>query len=155
MGFATVVPTTGASGGGSLLPTAQNVLGWIDVLARLAVLVGPLLILGFGLLFLLTPPKEANHSAGYRFWWGMASLEAWKFTQRLAGMVWSGLGLVLLVVMSILCIGFGQLEQMAALGKAMVCILWQIGALVVACIAIDIVVVCLFDRKGFRRRRPE
>lgn len=159
MGFLTVIPTTvpatTAAEGSSLLPAAQNVLGWIDVLARLAVLVGPVLILGFGLLFLLTPPKEANHSAGYRFWWGMASLEAWKFTQRLAGIVWFVLGLVLLVVMSILCIGFGQLEQMVALGNSMICILWQIGALVVACIAIDIAVVCVFDRKGFRRRRKE
>ena len=157
MGFATVIPTTipatTAAGASSLLPPAQNVLGWIDVLARLAVLVGPLLILGFGLLFLLTPPKEANHSAGYRFWWGMSSLEAWKFTQKLAGIVWSGVGLVLLIVMSILTIGLGKMEQMAALGKAMVYILWQIGVFVFICIAIDIVVVCLFDRKGFRRRR--
>ena len=152
MGNGTTVPTTGVSDGGLPIPEAQSVLDWVDGLAQLAVMLGPLLILGFGLLFLLTPPKEANHRAGYRFWWGMASLEAWQFTQRLAGMVWSGLGLVLTVVMAILSGGFAGLEQMDMLIQVMICIGWQAGALVVACIAIDIAVVCLFDRRGFRRR---
>ena len=152
MGNGTTVPTTGVSGGGLPIPEAQSVLDWVDGLARLAVMLGPLLILGFGLLFLLAPPKEANHRAGYRFWWGMASLEAWQFTQRLAGIVWSGLGLVLTVVMAILSGGFAGLEQMDMLIQVMICIGWQAGILVVACIAIDIAVVCLFDRRGFRRR---
>ena len=151
MGNGTTVPTTGVSGG-LPIPEAQDVLGWVDGLARVAVILGPLLILGFGLLFLLAPPKEANHGAGYRFWWGMASLEAWQFTQRLAGMVWSGLGLVLTVVMGILTGGFSGLDRMDMLTQAMICIGWQAGILIVACIAIDITVVCLFDRRGFRRK---
>ena len=152
MGIGTTVPITGVSGGGLPIPDAQSVLGWVETLARIAVMIGPLLILGFGLMFLLAPPKEATHRAGYRFWWGMASLEAWQFTQRLAGMVWSGLGLVLTVVMAILCIGIGGPDLMDVLVAAMIWIGCQGVALVAACVAIDITVVCVFDRRGFRRK---
>ena len=72
-----------------LLPDLGTVLGWVELLLRICVMAGPILILGFGLLFLLAPPKEANYGLGFRCWWGMASMAAWQFTQRLAGMVWS------------------------------------------------------------------
>ena len=72
-----------------LLPDADQVLGAVQTVLRLAVMVGPLVLLGFGLLYLFAPPKEANHSLGYRFWWGMASLDAWIFTQKVAGIGWS------------------------------------------------------------------
>ena len=42
------------------VPALDTVLGWIEMLTRIAVMVGPVLMLGFGLLYLLAPPKEAN-----------------------------------------------------------------------------------------------
>ena len=78
----------------AFLPDLSDVMGWVEMLLRIAVMAGPLLLLLFGLLYLLIPPKEANHGLGYRFWWGMSSLDAWQFTQHLAGLVWSGLGVI-------------------------------------------------------------
>ena len=60
----------------AFLPKVDTLLGWVELLLRLCVMAGPLLLLGFGLLYLLAPPKEANYSLGYRFWWSMASLDA-------------------------------------------------------------------------------
>ena len=136
---------------GALLPDLTTLLGWIEFLLRICVMAAPLLLLGFGLVFLLAPPKEANYGLGYRFWWGMASLQAWQFTQRIAGMVWSALGALLTIIMALLCAGFRDLEPMDMAWQAGIYLLWEIGLTVVACIAIDIVVIARFDRHGYLR----
>ena len=135
----------------AFVPEVDTVLGWVELIARLAVMAGPLLLLGFGLVYLLSPPKEANHGVGYRFWWGMASLDAWQFTQRLAGMVWSALGLVLTIIMALICNGFRRLEPMDMVWSAVECLLWELGLAVVACLAVNITVIIVFDRNGYRR----
>ena len=137
-----------------LIPPLDTVLGWVELAARLAVLAGHLVLLALGLMYLLTPPKEANYSAGYRCWWGMASLEAWRFTQRVAGMAWTGLGLVLTVVMSVLCLKFGEMNPVDMLWTAGKYLLWQLGLAVLACIVINLTVIVAFDRFGHRRNEP-
>jgi uncharacterized membrane protein len=134
------------------VPALDTVLGWIEMLTRIAVMVGPVLMLGFGLLYLLAPPKEANYRLGYRFWWSMASLDAWQFTHHIAGMVFTTLGLVLTIVMSLICNGYRDMGTVEMLDSALHCIGWIIGLTVIACLAIDALVVIVFDSKGFRRR---
>lgn len=140
---------------GALLPDLSTVIGWIELIARIAVMAGPILMLGFGLIYLLIPPKEANYGLGYRFWWGMSSLEAWKFTQRIAGMVWSALGAVLTIVMAIVCSGFRKMETMDMVWRAGICLIWELVIIVVACLAINVVVMIKFDKDGFRRGEIE
>ena len=140
---------------GALLPDLSTVIGWIELVARIAVMAGPILLLGFGLVYLLAPPKEANYGLGYRFWWGMASLKAWKFTQRLAGMVWSGLGAVLTIVMALICAGFRDLEPMDMVRRAGTCLIWELVLIAVACIAINVTVMVKFDKDGFPRDEME
>ena len=135
----------------AFLPELDTFMGWIELFLRLAVMAGPFLLLGFGLLYLLAPPKEANHRAGYRFYWGMSSLEAWQFTQRLAGMAWSGLGIILTVVMAIICNGFRGMDPMDMAWLAGKCIAWELGLTVFSTVAIDAVVIVFFDRYGYRR----
>ena len=140
---------------GALLPDLSAVIGWIELAARIAVMAGPILLLGFGLVYLLAPPKEANYGLGYRFWWGMASLEAWKFTQRIAGMFWSGLGAVLTIVMALICSGFRDLEPMDMVRRAGTCLIWELVLVTIACIAINVVVMKKFDKDGYRRDETE
>ena len=134
------------------VPALDTVLGWIEMLTRIAVMIGPVLMLGFGLLCLLAPPKEANYRLGYRFWWSMASLDAWQFTHHIAGMVFTTLGLILTIVMSLICNGYRDMGTEEMLDSALRCIGWVIGLTVIACLAIDALVVIVFDSKGFRRR---
>ena len=89
-----------------LLPDLGAMMDKLDVALRVVVMAGPLCLLGLGLLYLLFPPAEANHIFGYRHFWGMSSVEAWQFTQKTAGLVWTGLGLVMTVVMAFLCNGY-------------------------------------------------
>ena len=137
-----------------LMPPLDTVLGWVELVTRLAVMATPLVLLGLGLMYLLTPPKEANFSAGYRFWWGMASLDAWRFTQRVAGIAWTTLGLVLTVVMSIKCLDFGDMPLMDMLWTAGEYLLWQLGFVLAIGFIINMIVFVVFDRFGHRRGEP-
>ena len=83
----------------------------------------------------------------------MGSVDAWRFTQFLAGVVWSGLGLILTVVMLLVSNGYRDMEMMDMVNNAIVCVLWEIGALTVCCLGINITALVVFDRKGVRRAK--
>ena len=135
----------------AFLPELTTILGWVETLLRLAVMAAPLLLLGFGLLYLLAPPKEANYSLGFRCWWGMSSLDAWQFTQKIAGMIWSVLGLILTVVMALICNAFRRMEPMDMVWTAVKCLGWELALTAIACVAINVMVIVKFDKDGFRR----
>lgn len=135
-----------------VLPSLDTIAGWVELALRIVVMAGPLMLLGFGLLYLLCPPKEANYGLGFRCWWGMASLESWQFTQRVAGIVWSVTGLVLSLVLAVLCTGFRDLEVTRMLDTAVCYLLWELGVTLVSCLVVNIIVIVFFDHKGFRRR---
>ena len=135
----------------SLVPDLTAIMGNLDVALRVVVLMGPLCLLGLGLLYLLAPPAEANHLFGYRHFWGMSSVEAWQFTQKTAGLVWTGLGLVLTVVMAFLCNNYRDMTWDAMMTSALVCVIVELALVVASIFAINSLVVLQFDRKGDRR----
>lgn len=134
-----------------LVPEMDILLGKVQTITSLALVIGPVLMLILGLWYFFLPPKEANHRAGFRTWFGMGSVQAWRFTQRLAGIVWGGLGLVLTLVMGILCLGFGGKELADIVNTAFVALIWQAALALVAYIAICLVVTIRYDSKGNRR----
>lgn len=134
-----------------IMPELGSVLGWIDLFIRICVLAAPVAVIFFGLWWLILPPKEANHHVGFRCYFGMGSVEAWRFTQKLAGSVWTVLGLALLAVSILISNKFPDLEPMAMLDKAAVCILWQIVLIFVLSILITLVVTIRYDRNGYLR----
>ena len=138
-----------------ILPQSEAMAASVQKLLQLAMMIGPLVLLGFGLLYLFAPPKEANYALGYRFWWGMSSLESWTFTQKVAGIGWSGLGLILTVVMSIIGSTLRKKALINAVYLAGKCLLWELGLTLLACLVIDVIVVVYFDRDGFRRPKFE
>ena len=137
----------------SLLPELTTIEGKLEFIARVAVLVGPIILLILGLMYLFASPKEANHYFGYRCYFGMGSVNAWRFTQRLAGIVWGGMGLILSAVMLLITTGFAGLAVMDLIWKAAVCLFWEVGLVAAACLAINITAMIRFDRKGEYRRR--
>ena len=120
-----------------ILPQSDAFVAFVQKALRLSVMVGPLVLLGFGLLYLFAAPKEANHSLGYRFWWGMASLDSWTFTQRVAGIGFSCLGLILTVIMSIIGSKFPKKELMDAIFLTGKCLLWQLALVLGVCVIIE------------------
>lgn len=135
----------------ALLPDLWTIFDKLDVALRVAVLVGPLCLLGLGLLYLLAPPKEANHVFGYRHFWGMSSVEAWQFTQKTAGLVWTGLGLGMTVVMAFICNSYRDMAWEAMLFSALTSVAVELLLVFVSTLIINALVILHFDRKGTRR----
>ena len=136
----------------SLIPSLSDLLDKLVPFVRLLVLVGPVALLGFGLYYFFWAPKEANHRAGYRFHYGMSRVGVWRFTQRIAGLVYGPLGLVLTVVMGIISLFFGKMETPELVWVAAKCLLWQAALIAIATLAINITVIICYDSEGNRRK---
>ena len=139
----------------ALLPDLTTVVGKVEFITRIAVMAGPIVLLTLGILYFFAAPKEANYRFGYRCYFGMGSEEAWRFTQRFAGLVWGVLGLVLTVVMLIITGSFSGNPIMDIIGKGAKCLLWEGGLILVSILGINLTAILCYDRKGLRRRTYE
>jgi len=136
----------------SLLPELGDIFSIITTVCRIAVMVGPIILLVLGLSYLFFSPKEANYYFGYRCYFGMGSVEAWRFTQRLAGALLGGLGLVLTGVMLFLSSGFGSMDPMEMVWKAFWCLVWQGILALLANLAVWAAAAIRFDARGNLRK---
>ena len=139
----------------SLLPELSTVFGKVELACRILVMVGPVLLLALGLVYLLLTPKEANHHIGYRCYFGMGSVNAWRFTQRLAGIVIGALGLILTIVMFLNISSFREMAMEDMVWKAARCLLWEAGLALAAHVGLWITTAILFDRKGYPRLKKK
>ena len=137
----------------SLLPDLGSVFGWIELVCKIAVLVGPIILAVLGIAYLFFAPKEANYYFGYRTYFGMGSVEAWRFTQRLAGIVLSLLGLAMTGVMIVVSGGFAGMAVMDMVWKALGCLGVEVLLALIAHAAISIAAMAKFDRKGEYRKK--
>ena len=136
----------------SLLPELSEIFGTLPQVCRIAVMIGPIVLLALGLAYLLIAPKEANHYFGYRCYFGMGSVNAWHFTQRLAGALLGSLGLVLTIVMYFITARFDALDVTEMVWKALDCLVWQAILTFLASLSINITAAVRFDRKGDYRK---
>ena len=137
----------------ALLPELDSVTGLVVSIARFAVVAGPIVLLALGLAYLLIAPKEANYSFGYRCYHGMGSVESWRYTQRIAGLIWGLLGLVLTVVMLFSTMGYGGKTVMEVIDAAVTSLIWELVLTALSCLVINGLVIFHFDSKGRLRRR--
>ena len=137
----------------ALLPELDSIFGWVTLACRIAVIIGPVILLILGLAYLFLSPKEANYHFGYRCYYGMGSVPAWQFTQRLAGTVLAVLGLILTIVMVFVSNGFAAMEMTDMVWRTVYCLLWEAGLALAANIGINITATVLFDRRGDRRKK--
>lgn len=132
----------------NFIPELDSVLGQVEFGVRIAVMAGPLVLLGLGLWYFLLPPKEANHYVGFRTFWGMSSIAAWRFTQKVAGILWSAMGLILTIIMFFISNGFRGMEMMDMLWSGMNCLLWQAGLVLASILLVNVAVIVFYDFKG-------
>ena len=137
----------------SLLPDLDAIMEKMAPIMKTALMAGPVIFLILGLLYLFATPKEANYKFGYRCYFGMGSVNAWRYTQRLAGMVFTGVGLILTLVMLGITGGFGKMDVMDMLWKALKCGIWEAVIIGISCLAVNCLVAFFFDAKGRIRRR--
>lgn len=135
-----------------LLPDLQKVFSDIRTWAGFLVLVGPLVLLGVGLYYMFLTPREANHRTGFRTPFGMGSVSAWRFTQRIAGLVYAGLGLILLIVMLIWKATWSGLDILPYVTKAVTALIVQGVLVALAWLGLNIVPAVFFKWNGDPRR---
>ena len=139
----------------ALLPDLGELFGSLATLCRFAVMIGPVVLLILGLAYLFLAPREANYYFGYRCYFGMGSVQAWRFTQRIAGMLFGGVGLILTIVMYVISGSFAEIEVTDMVWKAPGCLPWQaIIALALTC-PVNSLALFFFDAKGGPRRRKK
>ena len=136
-----------------MLPQIDAIFSKIQLICRICVMAGPVILLILGLCYLFLAPKEANYYFGYRCFFGMGSVHAWRFTQRIAGMVLGGLGLILTLVMFFISLRFGSMEISAMAWLTVKCLIWQAVLVILATLGINGLTMFWFDRKGELRRR--
>ena len=135
----------------ALVPEMGVLMGIVRVVLSLLLLAGPLAMVILGFLYLFMPPPEANYKFGFRTYFGMGSVEAWRYTQKLAGAVWCLLGLALAVWMAVAGAAMAGMATMDAMLKMAGYIFWQALALLVSRVLINFLVFLRYDRKGVRR----
>ena len=136
-----------------VVPDAGSLVDKVMPIARVLVVAGPVIMLILGLLYLFAAPREANHHFGYRCYFGMGSEQAWRFTQRIAGIVWTALGAVMTLAMLIVTARFPGLDVLEMLTSAATSVVVEALVLLVATIIIRIIVAARYDRHGERRVR--
>jgi len=138
----------------ALLPELGDIFSIITTICRIAVMVGPIILLVLGLAYLFFSPKEANYYFGYRCYFGMGSVEAWKFTQRLAGIVLGLSGLILSGIMLFLSSRFAGMDTMEMVWRAFWCLIWQGVIALLANGGIWLAAFLRFDARGnFRKKK--
>lgn len=137
----------------AVIPKLDTLLGDMRFWMIFALLIGPILLIGFGAFYMFASPKEANHRLGYRTYFGMGSIPAWKFTQKFAGMVWGGLGAVLTLVALIVSIVLGSKDPAEAMSGALTMLIIEGICAVLALLTIEITVLLRYDMNGNLRNR--
>ncbi len=139
----------------ALLPDLSEVFTSLEPVCRWAVMIGPIVLLLLGLSYLFFAPKEANYYFGYRCYFGMGSVYAWRFTQRFAGVVLAGLGLILTIVMFTITAKFSSMDVTDMVWRAVSCLVWEAALAFLANVTIHLTAAYHFDRKGHYRRKKK
>ena len=139
----------------ALLPDLRDLFGSLATLCRFAVMIGPVVLLILGLAYLFLSPREANYYFGYRCYFGMGSVQAWRFTQRMAGILFGSVGLILTIVMYVISGGFAEMEVTDMVWKAAGCLAWQAVIALVLTFLVNFLAFFFFDAKGGPRRRKK
>ena len=137
----------------ALLPDLSKVFDSLVPVCRFAVMIGPVVLLLLGLSYLFLTPKEANYYLGYRCYFGMGSEYAWRFTQRLAGWLFTAAGLALTVVMFAISVSFPYMQLMDMVWRAASCLLVELAVSVLLILTVNLSAAFHFDRKGKHRRK--
>ena len=137
----------------TLLPDVSTVVGKVQLVCTLAILAAPLVMLVLGIAYLFFAPKEANYYFGYRTAFGMGSVSAWRRTQKLAGLVFSILGLLLTIVMLLVSLTLPSRAPMDMVWLAVKCLLWQGALALLSKATINGLTMLRYNYRGTKRTK--
>ena len=137
----------------ALLPEIDSIVGKVQVLCSLAILAAPVIMLCMGIAYLFFAPREANYYFGYRTAFGMGSVSAWRHTQKVAGLIFGGLGLILTILMLMICLTLSSRQAMDMVWLAVKCLIWEGVLGLIAKFSINSITMYTYDYNGNKRRK--
>lgn len=133
------------------VPELDKLMELVLKCARISVRVGPMCILLLGIIYLFLHPNEANHKAGYRTFFGMGSVYAWRFTQRVSGFIMLITGLVLNGAAKKAAEAFVISNPDMLFDEVFALIITQIKCVLVIFVFMILLTTVMFNRKGMCR----
>ena len=115
----------------SFLPELESFLGGLRFWCGLAALVGPVLLLIFGLMLLTKPDASINPFLGFQICKEDASDATRKRAQHLAGLYWAGSGAVLAVITLLVLLFTIGADALGMLTATTICLIVQLITLIV------------------------
>ena len=134
-----------------LVPNISSVLTVIHIVLTAAVLLGPIALMIMGVLYFFFSPREANYKFGYRTFFGMGSVDAWQLTQKVAGVVFAALGLVLAGLSVYVVVHFRGKDAFQMAETGFFTLLIQFASVVLARVGISLWAALCFRIDGTRR----
>lgn len=135
-----------------MLPDMGGFLGDIRFYLCLFLLIVPILMAAMGALRFFRPAREANRFIGYRTYFGMGSVYAWRVTQWVSGAVFMGIGAVLLLIAIIVCIVMGFQSVSDAVFTVFIWLIVEGVCLLLSVAAVEGIIFYQFDRQGNLRQ---
>ena len=130
------------------VPELDKLMELVLKVAKLSVRVGPVCILLLGIIYLFLHPNEANHKAGYRTFFGMGSVHAWRFTQRVSGFIMLISGIILNSAAKKAAEEFTVKEPNAMFDEVLALVKVQIIWVLVIFVFMLLLTALLFNSKG-------
>ena len=137
----------------ALLPEIDSIVGKVQLTCSLAILAAPIIMLCMGIAYLFFAPREANYYFGYRTAFGMGSVSAWRHTQKVAGLIFGGLGLILTILMLMICLTLSSRQAMDMVWLAVKCLIWEGVLALIAKFSINSIALYTYDYNGNKRRK--
>lgn len=137
----------------NFLPAPDRFLRDLEGWTRFLVLLGPLVLLGLGACYYYAPPKEANHSFGFRTYYAMGSVQAWQFSQRVAGRGYMALGGALTILMGLVSLIFRGKAALSMITIAVVCVLIELILILALWVGLNLLIFRAYDKDGNRRKK--
>ena len=137
----------------ALLPEIDSIVGKVQLICSLAILAAPIIMLCMGIAYLFFAPREANYYFGYRTAFGMGSVSAWRHTQKVAGLIFGGLGLILTILMLMICLTLSSRQAMDMVWLAVKCLIWEGVLALIAKFSINSITMYTYDYNGNKRRK--
>lgn len=129
----------------------MNVGFWIFMLVTDLLI--PVVMIGFGRVFMNHPPKEINGIYGYRTSMSMKNKETWEFAHKYNGKIWYTCGLVMLPVTIVaMLLVLGSDEGMVGMVGGILCVV-QTLLLIASIYPTERALREHFDAQG--KRKPE
>ncbi len=140
-----------------LLPELQAIFTSLHTWVGLALILGPAVTVIYGVVTLVFRPREANHRMGFRTYFGMGSVEAWRFSQFAAGIGFCLVGIGLGIFTVLRRNEISQLEIVDYALAALEVLLIQLGVVLVLWLILHLLPAIFYNRKGLRRwgRNPK